>query len=146
MIAIFKHIFELLWGLPNCTHILVCHSVTSWWNPDYHTPNKRRYSELSYDPNSLNMPGVISHFFLTCNCLYNICLVTVHRWRSLSSSGFSPICDLRKSSCECDRPMTDVFSKKLARNLYWKQLHFISQIQLDHPKWTRYDSSVNVRT
>ena len=62
IIDIFKHIFELLGGLPKCPHILVCHSVTSWWNPDYHTPNERRYPELSYDSNSLNVTGVISYF------------------------------------------------------------------------------------
>ena len=60
IIAIFKHIFELLRGLPNSTHILVCHSVISWWNPDFHTPIKRGYPELSFDPISLNISGVIT--------------------------------------------------------------------------------------
>ena len=59
IIAIFKHIFELRWGLQNALHILVCHSVTPWWNPDYHTPISRGYPEVSYGPNSLNISGVI---------------------------------------------------------------------------------------
>ena len=60
IIAIFKHIFELLRGLPYSTHILVCHSVISWWNPDFHTPIKRGYPELSFDPISLNISGEIT--------------------------------------------------------------------------------------
>ena len=59
IIAIFKHIFELRWGLQNALHILVCHSVTSWWNPYYHTPISRGYPDVSYGPNSLNISGVI---------------------------------------------------------------------------------------
>ena len=57
--AIFKYIFELLWGLQNVLHILGCHSVTSWRNPDYHTPISRGYPELSYGPNSLDISSVI---------------------------------------------------------------------------------------
>ena len=64
VIAVFKHIFELLWGLQNVIHILVCQSVTSWWNPDYHTSISRGYPELSYDPNSLNISGVIRELAL----------------------------------------------------------------------------------
>ena len=59
VIAIFKHIFELLWALRNVLHILVCHSGNSWWNPDYHTPISRGYPELSYGSNSLNICCVI---------------------------------------------------------------------------------------
>ena len=54
-IDIFKHIFELLWGLPNCTHILVCHSVTSIQISGYHTPTRRGYTGLSYDPKCLKI-------------------------------------------------------------------------------------------
>ena len=57
--AIFKYIFELLWGLQNVLHILGCHSVTWWRNPHYHTPISRGYPELSYGPNSLNISCVI---------------------------------------------------------------------------------------
>ena len=57
--AIFKYIFELLWGLQTVLHILGCHSVTSWRNPDYHSPIWRGYPELSYGPNSLNISSVI---------------------------------------------------------------------------------------
>ena len=53
--AIFKHIFELLWGLPNCTHNWVCHSVTSSQISDYHTPIWRGYPELSYEPKCLKI-------------------------------------------------------------------------------------------
>ena len=49
----------MIWGLQNVLHILVFHSVTSRWNPDYHTPISRGYPELSYGPNSLNISGVI---------------------------------------------------------------------------------------
>ena len=59
VIAIFKHIFELLWGLPNVTHILGCQPVTSRGRASYHTPYERGYPELSYGPNSLNISGVI---------------------------------------------------------------------------------------
>ena len=59
VIAIFKHIFELLWGLPNVPHILGCQSVTSRRRASYHTPYERGYPELSYGPNSLNISGVI---------------------------------------------------------------------------------------
>ena len=54
-IDIFKHIFELLWGLPNCTHILVCHSVTSIQISGYHIPTRRGYTGLSYDPKCLKI-------------------------------------------------------------------------------------------
>ena len=60
IMAIFKHIFEVLQGLPNSTHILVCHSVISWWNPDFHTPIERGHPELSYDLNSFNVSGVLT--------------------------------------------------------------------------------------
>ena len=53
--AIFKHIFELLWGLPNCTHNWVCHSVTSSQISDYHTPIWRGYPGLSYEPKCLKI-------------------------------------------------------------------------------------------
>ena len=56
---IFKHIFELLLGLPNVPHILGCQSVTSRGRASYHTPNERGYPELSYGPNSFNISGVI---------------------------------------------------------------------------------------
>ena len=59
VIAIFKHIFELLWGLPNVTHILGCQAVTSRGRASYHTPCERGNPELSYGPNSLNISGII---------------------------------------------------------------------------------------
>ena len=64
VIAIFKHIFELLWGLPNVTHILGCQPVTSRGRASYHTPYERGYPELSYCPNSLNISGVIKELQL----------------------------------------------------------------------------------
>ena len=59
LIAIFRHIFELLWGLPNVPHTLGCQSVTSWRRASYHTPYESGYPELSYGSNSLNISGVI---------------------------------------------------------------------------------------
>ena len=58
-IAIFKHVFESCRHWPNLLHILVCYSVTSRWNLDYHTPMSRGHPGLSYGPNSLNISGVI---------------------------------------------------------------------------------------
>ena len=59
IIAIFKHIFELLWGLPNGIHILISHSVTSCRISGYHTPISRGYLGLSYEPNCLIIPGLV---------------------------------------------------------------------------------------
>ena len=59
VIAIFGHIFELLWGLPNVFHALGSQSVTSWRRASYHISYERGYPELSYGPNSLNISGVI---------------------------------------------------------------------------------------
>ena len=56
VIATFKHIFELCWGLPNVVHILGWQSVTSWRRENYHTPYETAYS---YGPNSFNISGVI---------------------------------------------------------------------------------------
>ena len=51
-IDIFKHIFELLWGLPNCIHILVCHSVTSIQISGYHTPFEEDTQGFHMIPNA----------------------------------------------------------------------------------------------
>ena len=64
VIAIFKHIFELLWGLPNVFHTLSCQSVTAWKRASYHIPYERGYPELSYGRNSLNISGVIKELEL----------------------------------------------------------------------------------
>ena len=55
VIPIFKHIFELLWGLPNGTHILLCQPVTSIQISGYHTLTRRGYPGLSYNPKYLKI-------------------------------------------------------------------------------------------
>ena len=57
--AIFKHIFELLWALPNVFHTLGCQSVTSCRISGYHTPISRGYLGLSYEPNCLIISGLV---------------------------------------------------------------------------------------
>ena len=58
-IATFKHVFESCRHSPSLLYILVCYSVTSLTNLDYHTPFERGYLDLLYGPNSLGISGVI---------------------------------------------------------------------------------------
>ena len=88
LIAIFRHIFELLWGLPNVPHTLGYQSATSWRRASYHTPYESGYPELSYVPNSLNISGVIRELQLRETFKFPVAL-------------FPKLCFVSKQNIDC---------------------------------------------
>ena len=104
-IAIFKHVFESCRHWPNLLHILVCHSVTSRWNLDYHTPMSiLKSTEILWDTDIKNFTVSHSHqiacnHYVTLKCYLEISFRTRGIVSSRSSSQGSRSWGTRRGRC-----------------------------------------------